>query len=160
MAALATLSATILARECGVNDPAVLLASTTGIVPGTRLYVDKELMAVISLGLGTSVNVRRGDGGTATARHAPEALCVMGRADQFYEFDPPLSTANEPLVNPWINVVSGRVWLQQGEELGNNRQYWQEVTMAHRTGALGLPSVVLSAGGTEYRLADVNWNTL
>jgi hypothetical protein len=73
MAATVTLSTTTLAAAVTVTDGQVKVVSTAGIVPGLRLYIDQELLTVVSLGIGTAVTVRRGVDGTATTAHASTA---------------------------------------------------------------------------------------
>jgi hypothetical protein len=119
----------------------VLLDSISGVLPKTCLYVDRELMSVISLGVGKEVNVRRGVAGTGASKHSPATYVVTGRQDQFRSSDPLGSPSNEAPIQPWINVETGRIWLQEGDELGNNLHYWQEVSLSHVAGVLGFTGV-------------------
>jgi hypothetical protein len=160
MAALATLAVTALDKECQSDSPDVLLASTSGLVPGTRLYVDRELMAVVAIGIGKNVKVTRGVDGTSTARHSGGTMVVVGRGDQFYTTDPPPASAYQPAVNPWINILTGKVWVLQGEEEGIDRQWWQEVTVSHERGVLGFPFILLYDGNDDYNLAEADFTAM
>jgi hypothetical protein len=132
-----------------VSDTAVCVASTTGITPGLGLFVDQELMSVVSLGLpslgGTNVNVLRGRGGSATQQHSSGATVYIGQQDQFYSAPPVGAPGQSVLVTPYIDVVAGKVYYPQGDELptykGNTtytHRWWQEVTNTPGYGALGI----------------------
>lgn len=143
---MVTLTTTTLSVAVAVNDTAIQVASTSGITPGVRLYVDRELMSVVSLGIGTSVNVKRGVDGTATTAHASSITVTIGRADQFYTQDP----IGPPLiveVTPWINVVSGVQWTAQGDATGPNAtaQWWAKMETTRAVGALGVRTAVSAA---------------
>ncbi len=146
MAATTTLTSTTLPVAVGATDGSLPLVSTSGIVPGVRLYLADsvasrgELCAVISLGIGTSVNVRRGADGTASAAHAAGTTVTIGRADQFYEADPVGMPPPAVLVSPWINVRTGAQWLAQGDEAGAGTalRFWQQVAVTVTPGALGV----------------------
>jgi len=147
-----TLSTTTLAALVGPLDSAVLLASVTDVLPGMRLYVDRELMGVLSLGLGTSVNVLRGVDGTATTAHSSSQAVTLGTADQFYQQDPVGPPGDVP-VSPWINVVNGTSWTAQGDETGANQQarWWAKTQAAHAVGALGVRTVTSApSDNTDY----------
>jgi hypothetical protein len=145
MAATVTLASTTLTAKVCPNDASLPLASTAGIVPGLRLYLADsvasrgELCAVVSLGLGTAVNVRRGVDGTASAAHAAGATVTIGRADQFYGSDPVGMPPVAVAVSPWINVLTGTQWLAQGDEVGAGTalRFWQQVTTTTTPGVLG-----------------------
>ena len=140
MAALATLTTTTLSTDVEPNDSSVQLASTSGVLPGMRLYIDQELMGVQSLGLGTSVNVLRGVDGTATTRHASSRAVVIGQASQFYDYDPIGPPPPQVLVTPWINVRTGAQWTAQGDETGASGadRWWAKTEHTHGVGALGV----------------------
>lgn len=143
-AATVTLSATTLKTTCAAGDTAVQLASTTGLtvnnVTTLRLWIDRELLTVISLGLGTWVNVLRGSDGSIASAHGSSAVVYIGRADQFYAADPIGLPPSPVLVSPWINVLTGTMWLAEGDELGPSAgaRFWQAVTNVPGTGALGV----------------------
>lgn len=140
MAALATLATTTLSTDVEPNDSAVILASLTGITPGLRLYVDMELMGVLSIGIGTTVNVLRGVDGTATTRHASSRTVTIGRADQFYDRDPIGPPPAQVLVSPWINVLTGAQWTAQGDETGADAaaRWWARSEHTRGVGPLGI----------------------
>lgn len=138
--ATVSLSSTTFARTVERGDTSVLLASTSGVVPGVRLYADRELMAVVSLGLGNEVNVRRGSDGTSTDRHATTVTVWFGNPCHFYASDP-YGLPNDPVsVYPYINVLNGNVWVPQGDETGSgvSGRSWQLVTNTQQFGAFGI----------------------
>lgn len=131
MPATVTLTSTTLLQTVGASDSQIVLASTTGLVPGVRLFVDRELMGFLSLGpvssLGTLVNVRRGMDGTATAPHSSTATVYIGSPEQFYFYDPVGRPDATTLVSPWINVRNGAVWYAQGDATPSDtaNRWWQ-----------------------------------
>jgi hypothetical protein len=140
MAALATLNTTTLATRVGPLDGAIQVASAAGLLPGTRLFHGRELMQVISLGVGNWVNVRRGVDGTVTGPHPSSATLTIGRADQFYSQDPVNPPPSEILVSPWINVLTGDEWTAQGDEAGPGLEarLWTKTVNTPSIGALGV----------------------
>lgn len=137
MPATTTLATTTLNQSCGASDSQIKVASTSGLTAGIRLWVDRELMSVVSLGaVSPWVNVRRGVDGTAGAAHSLGSTLTVGSADQFYESDPVGAPPNVVLVSPWINVRSGDVWFAQGEALGT--RWWQKQTTTYSAGPLGV----------------------
>lgn len=145
-----TLSTTTLSASVGPLDQAVNLASTSGVLPGYRLYIDRELMRVLSIGVGTWVNVQRGVDGTATTSHASSATVTIGQADQFYSQDPTGPPPSEVPVTPWINVINGTQWTAQGDETGANLQarWWAKTETVHGVGALGVRTATSAASDT------------
>lgn len=145
MAATVTLSTTTLATTVEPGDSLLTLGSLSSVplnllVP-TRLYVDRELMAVEQItGIGNQVVVRRGTGGTAASRHATNTTVYIGRADQFYTSDPIGLPPVSVQVSPWINVVTGVAWVAQGDEAGpgNAGRIWAPITVTEAAGALGV----------------------
>ncbi len=140
MAALATLATTLLVNPVASSDSSVQLTSLDGVLPGLCLYADRELMIVVSLGLGTSVNVLRGQSGTASTPHASQSVVTIGRGDQFYDTNPAGLPVQPVLVSPWINVLSGEQWFYQGDETGANAgaAYWQRTLHTRGIGSLGV----------------------
>lgn len=150
MPALVTLTTTTLTTRVNAADSSVNLASTTGVLPGYRLYVDQELLGVLRLGLNTSVDVVRGVDGTAATAHASSQTVTIGQGDQFYLSDPVGPPPSEVLVTPWINVLTGAQWTAQGDETGPNVQarWWARTEHTHGTGALGVRTDVAAASVT------------
>lgn len=142
MPATVTLSTTTLKAAAGASDKQIVVSSTSGLVPGIGLFMDGELMSVTSLGLGTSVNVVRGVGGSAAIAHSPMSTVYVGRLDQFYSSDPVGRPSNEVLVSPHINVINGSVWFAQGDPQGV--RWWEKQGVAHSAGPLGIQAVELS----------------
>ena len=116
------------------------VASTSGLVPGTRLFCEGELMEVISLGVSPWVNVSRGVDGTAAVPHNSLALIYVGTASQFYETDPKGRPEAAIAVSPWINALANRIWWAQGDTTpsATANRWWQLETTAYDTGALGV----------------------
>jgi hypothetical protein len=136
MAATYTLASTTFATPVGVSDTQVKVASTSGLAAGMRLYADRELMQVVSLGVSSLVNVRRGVDGTTAQAHGTEVLVYMGTADQFFTHDPQGQPPFPLLVSPHINVSNGLVWFAQGDQL--SPRYWMPQTVTHSVGPLGV----------------------
>ena len=150
MPATVTLSTTSLVNPVDGGSPQIVVASTTGLFPGVRLYVDQELMAVVSLGSLSNgngqVTVRRGVDGTLGAPHASLSTVTIGTADQFYSTDPVGRPPDEIPVSPYINARDGRVWFAQGNTLpaGIGVRWWQQQTATYDTGVLGVPTTTLN----------------
>lgn len=147
MAATVTLSTTTLPNAIGASEGSIKVASTSGMLPGVRLFADAELMRVISLGVSPWVNVQRGVDGTAAMAHASGSTLYLGRADQFYDRDPVGLPPSEVPVNPWINAPSGAIWFASGDETGSgiNARYWERQTVTRQTGALGVRTSTTSS---------------
>lgn len=141
MPATVTLSSTTLKADAGASDTQIQVTSTSGLTPGIRLFVDGELMSVVSLGLGTSVKVLRGVDGTAAAAHPLSSTAYIGRADQFYAVDPSGRPPASIPVSPYVNVINGTVWFAQGAPEG--LRWWQKQSATYIPGALGIRSTTL-----------------
>ena len=152
MPATVTLSTLVLAERVGASDLALKVVSTAGLpistdttstykvaIGGLRCYVGGELMDVVSLGTGSTVNVRRGVDGTAATPHASGETIYYGRPDQFYDQDPQGAPSEAIPVSPWINAVAGRVWFAQGDTQPNGleRRWWQQQQITYSIGSLG-----------------------
>lgn len=139
--ATVTLSTTTLSATVSVDDCKVVLASLTGVFPGIRLFIDRELMNVLRLtGIGNEICVRRGVDGTSSTRHGGGAVVTIGRGDQFYSMDPRgLMPAQAVPVLPYINVAAGTVWTIVGDDNGPgvDGRIWALVTTTNASGALG-----------------------
>jgi hypothetical protein len=140
MPATVTLSETTLAASVGSSARQVKVTSTSGLTPGLQLFLDGELMEVVSLGIDPWVNVLRGRGGTAAVAHDSGVTIYSGRADQFYDSDPVGAPENAIPVSPYINVRDGNVWFALGDTLPgeNARRWWQKQTISFDDGALGV----------------------
>ena len=143
MPATVTLSTTTLQYSVGKSDAQIKVASSTGLTADTRLYVDRELMSVVSVGLTagnyTQVNVRRGVDGTTASPHSSSATITIGRGDQFYDSDPAGAPNEAVLVSPYINVVDGTVWYAQGDTTGPEAvRWWQKTTTTYGETSLGV----------------------
>ena len=143
MPATVTLNTTTLLLPVGKSDGQIKVASTAGLYPGTRLWMDRELMEVVRVGIDPWVNVRRGVDGTAGAAHSSAITITIGRADQFYSTNPAGRPANAVPVSPYINVITGEVWYAQGDTdpNGDAPRWWQRQTTTYDVGALGIRTV-------------------
>lgn len=137
MPATVTLSTTTLTGELDRSQGTVQLASTSGVVKGTRLYVDGEMMEAISVGV-DGTKVRRGVDGTAGVPHASGVTVYIGEAHQFFQKDPVGRPPAELHVSPHINVVNGTVWFAQGDASNTSARWWQKQTTTYGVGALGV----------------------
>jgi hypothetical protein len=155
MPATVTLSTTNLLASANAQDTAVCVASTANITPGLQLFVDQELMKVVSLGLpsrgGTMVNVLRGRGGAGAHRHSNGATVYIGRGDQFYSYDPVGAPGSVVLVSPHINTLNGNIWFAQGDDvppvMGNTSpsvRWWQLATTTYGNTSLGVATTTQS----------------
>ena len=144
MAATVTLDTTTTTNAIQAGDLAILLDSVTNVLAGRYLYVERELMKVRSIGIGTSVNVNRGIGGTATTAHASGATVTIGKAHQFYSTDPTGMPGGAVEVDPYINVLTGVHWTAQGDEDGPGvkGRWGAPKTTTRDFGALGVRTTV------------------
>jgi hypothetical protein len=137
MAATVTLATTTLTFGVGPSDTRIAVASTSGMVPGIRLWLDRELMTFLRLDVTPWVLVARGADGTASAPHSSTTTITLGRADQFYSVDPVGAPDATVLVQPYINVVNGTVWYPYGDETAPAYRWWQQQTTTYGIGPLG-----------------------
>lgn len=86
---------------------------------GNCLYVEHEMMQITAIS-STRVTVIRGTGGTAANKHPTSAVVFTGACSNFKASDPEKSAGLSALkacttasmgVRPWINVITGDVWL-------------------------------------------------
>lgn len=145
MATLATLTTTTLSQRCDASDAVVYLTSTSGVLVGMGVWVDAELMRVVSVGTRADggVVVARGVEGSIASRHQALAPVTIGRLDQFYTSNPAGLPSNEALVTPWINTMTGQVWSLQGDESSPQR-WWQDVTTTYGIGSLGVRTTTVT----------------
>jgi hypothetical protein len=134
-----TLTSTTFGLPVLASDSQVLLASTTGVTPGTALYVGREQMLVDRLtGISTYAVVRRGQNGTVTRDHSTGDTVWIGSPDWFFSADPQGYVVNPPLVEPYINVLTGDVWYVQGDDIANAQRTWQKAVSSQIFGSLGV----------------------
>lgn len=145
MPATVTLSTTTLSAPLDAHEGVAVLASVSGLSPGVRLYVDRELMTVLRVGVGTQVYIIRGVDGTAGAAHTSGSTVTIGLAHQFYSVDPVGAPPEAIPVSPWINLTNGKVWYAQGDPVasGNSQRWWQERTTTYTKGPLGVRTTTL-----------------
>lgn len=141
MPATVTLSTTALTNGINPRDQEFRLNSYSGILPGYRLFVDRELMTVVSVRSDSNgVDVTRGVDGTAATDHSSSAVVTIGKADQFYQSDPQGAPAGAIEVSPYINTRNGKVFYAQGDSqpTGVTYRWWQDVTQTYGFGPLGI----------------------
>lgn len=141
MQATYTLATTTFLTNVGATDTQVNLASTSGIVPGVGLFVDRELMKVERLtGIGNMATVLRGQEGTATRAHGTLATIFLAQGWQLYASDPQGLPGPNAIANPHINVANGTIWVIQGDDVGpmTGARSWQQVTSLESFGAFGV----------------------
>ena len=141
MVALYTLATTTFASNVGMLDTQVNLTSTTGIVPGIRLFANRECFAVEKLtGIGNYAIVRRGVDSTETRVHNTQETVYIARPDQLFVTDPTGIPLAGVYSNPHINVTNGVIWVVQGDDSGPGvyARSWQQVTTTQAAGPLGV----------------------
>lgn len=145
MPATVTLRSTTLADGVDDKSTRIKVGSTTGMVRGLRLYVDKELMAVQRLDIDPWVIVTRGVDGTPSLAHAAASPMFVGRADQFYMGPPEGKPQPAIAVSPYIDVVSGFIYFAQGDVIQGTtgNRWWQIQTQSFGVGPLGVRTVTL-----------------
>jgi hypothetical protein len=144
MPATVTLATTTLAEGVDASSGKVKLTSTSGVTPGTGLYIDGELMKAISLDVDSWVHVKRGES-SAAAPHPIGDTVYIGRMDQFYS-GPPNGRPNAAVaVSPYIDVVNGKMYFAQGDTYPSTsaNRWWQEVTTTYTSGPLGIRTTTL-----------------
>src|SRR5678815_1405370 len=143
MPATTTLATTTLTNSLGVTGNRLVVASMAGMVPGIRLFIEGELMAVV--GSNGVVDVKRGVDGTAAQPHSAGATVYIGRADQFYQGPPVGIPAAVIEVSPYIDTLSGAVWFAQGDASspGSLSRFWQQQTATRTAAPMGFRSTTL-----------------
>lgn len=148
MPATVTLTSTTLAEGCDAATTRVKVASTSGIVPGLRLFVggsgnDGELMKVQRLDVDPWLIVARGVDGSRAQPHVSGDTAYVGRGDQFY-CCPPMGRPDAAIpVSPYIDVVCGRIYFAQGDTQpsATANRWWQEQTNTRTLLPLGIRTV-------------------
>jgi hypothetical protein len=138
-----SLSGTNLATAINASDNVIVVDDVSRLFLGARLFVDHELMEVERIGPGKAVTVRRGVDGTIASAHAAVVL-MLGRGDQFYMADPVGRPPDAPLVFPYVNALTGDLWMSEGDQEGTGYRYWQKVTFNVVAGALGWQQMVVT----------------
>ena len=137
MPATVTLATATLTYGIDSGASEVTLSDVSGVRPGYRLFIDRELLQAQSVS-GSVVKVKRGIGGTANSKHDSSATVYIGRSDWFYQQDP--VGAPEPAipVSPYINVSNGKVFFAQGDATSTAYRWWEEAVTTYGTGPLGV----------------------
>lgn len=108
-----TVTSTTLSSAVAATDSIINVASATGITadPPTTLYIDREVMPVVSVS-STAITVRRTARATA---HISGAVVWVGRPNWFRSTDPSgACTVTTEHVHPWVNTATGSVWYCSG----------------------------------------------
>lgn len=115
---------TSLSSAIGATDKTIIVASATGIsapsasagTVGTQLYVvapgnsKGEVMQATGVN-GTTISVRRANGGQATA-FPSGSMVLLGPPNYFYNYNPSGGcTSTSTYSTPWVNVTTGQQWL-------------------------------------------------
>lgn len=108
--AQATINSTTTAAAVTATAQTIRLASTSTIVAGQLLYVDREMMSVQSVSSPT-VMVTRGVNGTRAYAHASGAVVWTGPANYFSQAEPagPCVAVNEVAL-PRIVAITGEIY--------------------------------------------------
>ena len=113
-----TFTGTTLGSAITASQNQLSLAAVTGISGAstgnlTDIYVDKELMQVLTVNTtAKTVTVIRGVSGTQAAAHISGALVLAAAPPAFQNYDPEGScTASSTPAQPWINTRTGNQWL-------------------------------------------------
>lgn len=144
--ATVTLASTTLASPVDGTLSTISVASTANITPGQALFVDRELMRVVSIGVASginkNINVLRGRDGSVTSRHAAGQMVWIGRGDQFYDVDPKGSPPAVVPVLPYINVLTGDIWTVMGDDgpPQSANRWWALQNTYQNVGPLGVRS--------------------
>lgn len=96
----------------------IRLTSATGVVVGTKLWVNRELMRVTSIANTPTVGVHRGEAGLVTAHDSGDSVMVVNEnagEQHFYDYDPDFGAAcvrgsGQARSLPWVNTMTGTVW--------------------------------------------------
>jgi hypothetical protein len=163
MSATITLATTTLRTSCGIGDTQLNVASLTGInqfsngnTNGIFLYITGgnpgehgELVQVSGIavinGSDNWINVNRGVGSTAVRRHSSGATVYIGQPDWFFLEDPQGAPPIAVYVQPHINVITGDIWVPQGDESDLNPtpavRWWARQNGTPGVGDLGIRTV-------------------
>ena len=137
MPATVTLATATLTYGIDSLSDEVTLSDVSGVIPGYRLFIDRELFEAKTVS-GSVVKVKRGLGGTAQVPHDSSADVYIGRSDWFYQQDPAGAPAPAIPVSPWINVQKGKVWFAQGDTSEGSYRWWEEAVPVYGIGPLGV----------------------
>jgi len=111
----------------------ITLASGTGFTAGNFVYVDNEVMRIVSVS-GANITVQRGQLGTVARAHANAEPVITGAAGHFQTTDPDYGAtctrgSGQAVFLPRINVLNGLVWQCGGEaENGRSGLAWTATT--------------------------------
>lgn len=162
------------------SQSVVSLASATGVNVGTNgpitdLYVDGEVMQVLSLVTGqtTMFNVLRGQMSTPVEGHASGAIVfvVTGSPTNgglgyggLQQRDPDVAancTPTNQAYNLYINVLTGQQWECQAQynALGTSINTWIPVTQ-YRTSAINAVLSLYAPQGTAYTNATTSYTSV
>jgi hypothetical protein len=140
-------NSTTLLKSVGPSDTFIPLSSVANINKGDVIYVDSEAMptsrtaAPVTGAIPGVFVVRTG----RAASHGVGATVYTGPPSSFSTVDP---VGVPPAGSQaWvINVITGRIWVAQGDEAGpgSANRFWQLQTLTPGIGALGVRTSVAS----------------
>lgn len=96
-----------LASSSGLSLP----SQVAGLDPVQYAYCDGEVGLVTGFLGNNTVAVQRGQLGSRVGAHASGATVYLARAADLYQADPFGVPPAVPAVSPWINTVTGTVWV-------------------------------------------------
>jgi hypothetical protein len=143
MPATVTLATTTLAAAVGPADGRLSFASTAGMTPGLRLYIDGEMVTVNRLDIDPYVFVTRGVDGTDSTPHASGTTVYICRADQVYQGPPQGTPAAAIPVSPYIDTLNSKIYFAQGDASSTSNRFWQQQTTTYDVGPLGVRTVTV-----------------
>lgn len=150
-----TLTSTTISSAITATQQVITVASATNITvtPATAIYIDKELMYVLSVS-STRITVARGQNGTAAVGHASGSYVLAGRPDMFATSNPTgACTTASVYVTPVVNVLTGHQFLCSSVTLSwvpgfNNPEPAQATaTVASAAGAITPSGPLFSVSG-------------
>lgn len=117
-----------LASVTGITGQGAINNPTGGVSGGnaitTDLYIDRELIAVVSVNTtAKTVSVLRGQGGSQASAHASGVMVLAATPQAFFNYDPegycgstiinnqPGNPGQPPAYTPWINQRTSAQWL-------------------------------------------------
>lgn len=136
---------TTLLRSVGSSDTFIPLSSLTNINKGDVIFMDLEAMPVARLVPGAALP------GVIVTRTGRAASHGIGAT--VYTGNPAVFATNDPVGVPgpgsqpyWINTLTGRVWVAQGDEGGPGaaNRFWQLQTSTPGIGPLGVRTTAVS----------------
>lgn len=127
---------TTLSGAVTAAQPTIIVASATGFAVGYQVWIDQELMRVVSVN-GTTITVQRGFRGTGSQAHATSEFVLVSpetaAETHFLSYDPDHGAActrgvGQARVLPWVNIRTGVNWNCWGNSQGWHGSHTAPVT--------------------------------